>query len=73
MRIVPVLISLALVLPKVISLGEIRIRGRIEKPMVTFVIPRARLDFLHEKGFLDKKNWIQELTNFVKSDIFQVR
>ena len=58
--------------PKVISLGEIRIQGDVERPMVSFVIPRAPMDFLDSKGFLDKKNWIEEITESLKSDIFKV-
>jgi hypothetical protein len=58
--------------PKVISLGEIRIQGDVERPMVSFVIPRAQFDFLASKGFLDKKNWLEDITESLKSDIFKI-
>ena len=59
--------------PKVISLGEIRILGDVERPTVSFVIPRAQLDFLDARGFLDKKNWVIEINESVSSDIFKVQ
>ncbi len=59
--------------PRVISLGEIRIVGDVERPTVSFVIPRAQFDFLDAKWFLDKKNWLPEITESVKSDIFKVQ
>jgi hypothetical protein len=74
MKIILSLLSLQLLAgPRVIELGEIRIYGDVERPTVSFVIPRAQLDFLDEKGFLDKKNWVLEITESVKSDIFKVQ
>lgn len=59
--------------PRVIDLGEIRIQGDVERPTVSFVIPRAQLDFLGTKGFIEKKKWMSGITESVKSDIFKVR
>lgn len=58
---------------KVISLGEIHIQGEVERPTVTFVIPRARFDFLNKIELSDKKNWKSEITESLKNDIFQVK
>lgn len=59
--------------PRIIDLGEIRIQGDLERPTVSFVIPRAGIDFWDAQGFFDKKNWVLEITESVKNDIFKVR
>lgn len=50
--------------PKVISLGEIRIEGDVERPTVSFVIPRAQIKPA------DEKKWLQKITAPIKNGIF---
>ncbi|MBL4818740.1 MAG: hypothetical protein JKY15_05860 [Deltaproteobacteria bacterium] len=59
--------------PRVISLEEIEIWGSVEKPNVSFLIPRSRLNFLNPKAILSKKNLIKKIEESIQSDIFDVR
>jgi hypothetical protein len=58
---------------KVISLGEIRIWGDVERPSISFLIPRSKLDFLDGRELLSKENLLREIEESVKSDIFEVQ
>lgn len=59
--------------PRVIALGEIKIQGDVDKPSVSFIIPRARFDFFDTKGFLDKRNSAFETTESVKNRTFKTQ
>ncbi len=58
---------------KVISLGEIKVWGDVERPSISFLIPRAKLDFLDGREILSKENLLREIEESVKSDIFEVQ
>ncbi|MEI6805008.1 MAG: hypothetical protein WCK49_00695 [Myxococcaceae bacterium] len=64
---------LAAIAPQVIELGEIKIEGDTERPMVSFVIPRAQFDFLDKKEFSDEKILISEITKSLESDVLKVQ
>ncbi|MES2503553.1 MAG: hypothetical protein V4534_01615 [Myxococcota bacterium] len=59
--------------PKVISLGEIRIQGDVDRPTINFLIPRAKFDFLDMSDFLVKENLVQKISEAVNEDVFVVK